>query len=189
MNGLPFNSYPFAYDRRRPNGRRLYSLCADLEEDIEHNRHSEGNAGNADDEPGGYFLYSKDIPEQIRCGIRHTRLFKEVAGGRNKHPKAYDASHAIKRAQMLPGCSESAQSCDVDGISSRFGVELFPQSVVLLIIWHIVVRIIWHTIVPDGLRRPRKGVSGRKYAEPTHTFSPRFAVVMPNSEHRSVPHN
>ena len=28
---------------------------------------------------------------------------------------------------MLPGCSESAQSRGVDGISSRFGIELFPQ--------------------------------------------------------------
>ena len=96
MNGLPFNSYPFAYDRRRPFGRRLYSLCADLEEDIEHNRHSEGNAGYPDDEPGGYFLYSEDIPEQIRCGICHPRLFEEVPGGRNKYPKAHDASDAIE---------------------------------------------------------------------------------------------
>jgi len=130
MNELLFNCYHLVYK----GGGYLapayipYSLCADLEEDIEHNRHAEGNAGYADDEPGGYFLYSEDIPEQIRCGIRHTRLLKEVAGGRDKHPKAHDASHAIERAQMLPCRSESAQRCDVDGISSRFGIELLPQS-------------------------------------------------------------
>ena len=37
---------------------------------------------------------------------------------------------------MLFGCGESAKSCNVGGISSRLGIELFPNSPKIL--WFVV---------------------------------------------------
>jgi hypothetical protein len=65
--------------------------------------------------------------------------------------------------------------------------ESAGNGVVLLIIWHIVVRIIWRTIVPDGPSPTPKRRLGAGICR-AYTFSPEICSLMPNSEHRSVPH-
>src|SRR5262249_38760974 len=78
-------------------GRDWFGLClrlllCDLEDDIESDRHPEAKAGNSDYQPNRRFLDAKDISKQVRDGVSHSGLVKEVPGGCYEHSELNDAS-------------------------------------------------------------------------------------------------
>ena len=73
------------------------------------------------------FLDAKDISKQVRDSVRDPGLVEEVSGGRHEHAEPNNARDSIERAQMLFRRGEGAQGRSVGGISSSFGIELFPQ--------------------------------------------------------------
>ena len=84
--------------------RRVHTssdLLCDFKDDMEFYRHPEWKAGNADHQPSGCFLDTKDISKQVRDGVRDPGLVEEVPRGCYEYSEPDDSSHSIERAQMI----------------------------------------------------------------------------------------
>ena len=73
----------------------------DFEHDLKLYRHSQREAGNADDHPNGQFAGSEYIAEQLRRSIGYLRLCQEVSLRGQIHRQLHHLGHLVEGAKML----------------------------------------------------------------------------------------
>ena len=71
-------------------------LLRDFEDDIEPNRHPQGQAGNTDYHPNGCFLDAKDISKQVRDSVRDLGRIEEIPEGCYEHSEPDDTRHSVE---------------------------------------------------------------------------------------------
>src|SRR5260370_6534538 len=87
---------PLKGDRQRLSFLCPFLLLRNFEDDFEFDRHPQGKARNADDEPNCCLLSAEDVAKQVRHSIRYSGLVKEVTRGCYEHSEPHDPSHSIK---------------------------------------------------------------------------------------------
>src|ERR1700730_4427353 len=112
-------------------GKNLRVLSASLgfnfEKDLQHDRHSEWKASNAENHPDRQLVFSKDIAQQLRGSVSYLRLREEVPFGCDVRHQPDNPGHLIERAQVVSRGGEYVQSCDARGFASLFEVVLSAQ--------------------------------------------------------------
>ena len=106
----------------------LPSPFRDLEDDFELDWHTQRKTRNANNEPDRRLLAAEDILEEVGHSVCDSRLIERLSASRHEYSQPYDASNAIKRAQMLSGCSEGTQTRRIGSIPSRIFIKFLPDA-------------------------------------------------------------
>ena len=85
---------------------------------------TERKACDAINQAARVLLFSEDVLQQLRSGVRDFRLFADISRSGHRHAEPDDPRHFVERSQMLPSDGEDIERCEVNRLAPSFHFEL-----------------------------------------------------------------
>src|SRR5438105_9171369 len=95
-----------------------------LENDFQLDRGAERKACDAIHQAARALVFSKDVLQQLRSGVRDFWLIAGISRSGYRHAEPDDPRHFLERPQMLPRDREGIESSEVSRLAPRLHVEL-----------------------------------------------------------------
>src|SRR2546421_2637136 len=95
-----------------------------LENDFQLDRGAERKACDAIHQAARALVFSKDVLQQLRSGVRDFWLIADISRSGYRHAEPDDPRHFVERSQMLPRDSEDVERREVSRLAPRFYIEL-----------------------------------------------------------------
>src|SRR5256714_5213408 len=95
-----------------------------LENDFQLDRGAERKACDAIHQAARALVFSKDVLQQLRSGVRDFWLIAGISRSSYRHAEPDDPRHFVERSQMLPRDGEDVERSEVSRLAARFHIEL-----------------------------------------------------------------